>query len=73
MCRSLAQKSCDFQRFFVLASAFEQHKDKGSCLMLLKMEMDVPELELPSVSVMPFVLCLELCMGQDEQPLVFLP
>lgn len=73
MYRNLAQKSCDFQRFFVLASAFEQHKDNGSCLRLLKMEMDVPGLELPSVSIMPFVPSLELCTGQDELPLVFLP
>lgn len=45
----MAQKSCDFQKFFVLASAFKQHKDTSSCLVFLKVGMDVSELELPSV------------------------
>ena len=42
-------------------------------LTFLKVERDVPELELPSLSIMPFLLSLKLCMGQDELPLVFLP
>lgn len=64
-----AQKSWDFQQFFVLALTFERHEDNSCRLMFLKIEMDVPELQWYFVSIMLLVLFLEHCTGHDMLPL----